>query len=69
VLVGGCCGTTPTEIAAIRAALECGGPAVIDARVDREEKVYPMVPAGGSATDIIDVEWAEEDNQWVEEGV
>jgi hypothetical protein len=28
-----------------------------------------MVPAGGSATDIIDVEWAEEDNQWVEEGV
>jgi acetolactate synthase-1/2/3 large subunit len=54
---------------AIRAALTCGGPAVIDARVDREEKVYPMVPAGGSATDIIDVEWAEEDNQWVEEGV
>jgi acetolactate synthase-1/2/3 large subunit len=54
---------------AIRAALACGGPAVIDARVDREEKVYPMVPAGGSATDIIDVEWAEEDNQWVEEGV
>ena len=42
---------------------------MIDARVDREEKVYPMVPAGGSATDIIDVEWAEEDNQWVEEGV
>jgi hypothetical protein len=42
---------------------------VIDARVDREEKVYPMVPAGGSATDIIDVEWAEEDNAWVEEGV
>ena len=54
---------------AIRAALACGGPAVIDARVDREEKVYPMVPAGGSATDIIDVEWAEDDNQWVEEGV
>ena len=54
---------------AIRAALACGGPAVIDARVDREEKVYPMVPAGGSATDIIDVEWAEEDNEWVEEGV
>jgi acetolactate synthase-1/2/3 large subunit len=54
---------------AVRAALACGGPAVIEARVDREEKVYPMVPAGGSATDIIDVEWAEDDNQWVEEGV
>jgi len=63
------CETVEEVDVAIRAALECGGPAVIDARVDREEKVYPMVPAGGSATDIIDVEWAEEDNQWVEEGV
>ena len=56
------CETTDEVDAAIRAALECGGPAVIDARVDHEEKVYPMVPAGGSATDIIDVEWAEDDN-------
>ena len=52
-----------------RARSRAAAPAVIDARVDREEKVYPMVPAGGSATDIIDVEWAEDDNQWVEEGV
>jgi acetolactate synthase-1/2/3 large subunit len=54
---------------AIRAALECGQPCVIDARVDHEEKVYPMVPAGGSSAEMIDVEWAEEDNAWVEEGV
>jgi acetolactate synthase I/II/III large subunit len=63
------CETEEEVDEAIRAALACGGPAVIDARVDREEKVYPMVPAGGSATDIIDVEWAEDDNHWVEEGV
>ena len=28
-------------------------PVVIDFRVDTEEKVYPMVPAGGSNDDII----------------
>jgi hypothetical protein len=42
---------------------------VIDARVDHEEKVYPMVPAGSASADMIDVEWAEDDNAWVEEGV
>ena len=47
--------------------LECGGPCVIDFRVDREEKVYPMVPAGAASSDMIDDEpW---DNEWVEEGV
>jgi acetolactate synthase-1/2/3 large subunit len=61
---------SPDEVdAAIAGALECGGPAVIDARVDHEEKVYPMVPAGAASSDMIDVEWAEEDNAWVEEGV
>ena len=61
---------TPEEVdAAIVAALECGGPAVIEARVDREEKVYPMVPAGAPSAEMLDVEWAEDDNQWVEEGV
>ncbi len=61
---------TPDEVdAAITAALECGGPCVIDARVDHEEKVYPMVPAGGASAEMIDVEWAEDDNAWVEEGV
>ena len=33
---------------AILAALESGRPAVIDFRVDHEEKVYPMVPAGAA---------------------
>jgi hypothetical protein len=42
---------------------------VIDARVDHEEKVYPMVPAGAPSAEMIDVEWAEDDNAWVEEGV
>jgi acetolactate synthase-1/2/3 large subunit len=54
---------------AVRAALECGSACVIDARVDHEEKVYPMVPAGSPSAELIDVEWAEEDNAWVEEGV
>jgi len=27
------------------------------------------VPAGGSSAEMIDVEWAEDDNAWVEEGV
>jgi acetolactate synthase-1/2/3 large subunit len=63
------CETTDEVDAAITAALECGGPCVIDARVDHEEKVYPMVPAGASSADMIDVEWAEDDNAWVEEGV
>ena len=55
--------------AAIAAALDCDTACVIDARVDHEEKVYPMVPAGGSSAEMIDVEWAEDDNAWVEEGV
>jgi acetolactate synthase-1/2/3 large subunit len=50
----------------IRAAVECGKPAVIDFRVDHTEHVYPMVPSGAGAADMIDQEW---DNAWVEEGV
>jgi acetolactate synthase-1/2/3 large subunit len=63
------CESTEQVDAAINGALECGGPAVIDARVDHEEKVYPMVPAGAPSAEMIDVEWAEDDNAWVEEGV
>jgi hypothetical protein len=33
---------------------------------DHEEKVYPMVPAGAASAEMIDVEWAEDDNAWVE---
>ncbi len=63
------CETVDEVDAAITQALECGSACVIDARVDHEEKVYPMVPAGGSSAEMIDVEWAEDDNAWVEEGV
>ncbi len=64
------CETEEEVDQAIEAALAAGGPAVIDARVDHEEKVYPMVPAGGASADMIDApEWAEDDNAWVEEGV
>jgi acetolactate synthase I/II/III large subunit len=63
------CETIDEVDAAIQGALECGGPVVIDARVDHEEKVYPMVPAGASSAEMLDVEWAEDDNAWVEEGV
>ena len=63
------CETVEQVDAAITGALECGAACVIDARVDHEEKVYPMVPAGGSSAEMIDVEWAEDDNAWVEEGV
>jgi acetolactate synthase-1/2/3 large subunit len=63
------CETVDEVDAAITSALECGSACVIDARVDHEEKVYPMVPAGGASADMIDVEWADDDNAWVEEGV
>jgi acetolactate synthase-1/2/3 large subunit len=54
---------------AILAALASGKPAVIDFRIDHEEKVYPMVPAGAASADMIDAAWIEDDNAWVEEGV
>ena len=54
---------------AIKAALASGKPAVIDFRIDHEEKVYPMVPAGAGSADMIDAAWIEDDNAWVEEGV
>jgi acetolactate synthase-1/2/3 large subunit len=54
---------------AIMAAVASGKPAVIDFRIDHEEKVYPMVPAGAASADMIDATWIEDDNSWVEEGV
>ncbi|MFL6041407.1 MAG: biosynthetic-type acetolactate synthase large subunit [Gaiellales bacterium] len=63
------CETVDEVDAAITAALECGRACVIDARVDHEEKVYPMVPAGAPSAEMIDIAWAEDDNAWVEEGV
>jgi acetolactate synthase-1/2/3 large subunit len=63
------CETLEEVDAAIASALECGTACVIDARVDHEEKVYPMVPAGAPSAEMIDIAWAEDDNAWVEEGV
>ncbi len=67
--VGFRCETVDEVDAAITAALECGSACVIDARVDHEEKVYPMVPAGAASADMMDAAWIEDDNSWVEEGV
>ncbi|MBC7190094.1 biosynthetic-type acetolactate synthase large subunit, partial [Candidatus Aerophobetes bacterium] len=39
---------------ALKEALRIKGPVVIDFHVDREENVYPMVPAGASLYEIID---------------
>ena len=41
--------------AAIRAARDTDGPFVIDFRIEREENVVPMVPAGAAITDMIGV--------------
>jgi len=38
---------------ALREAIACGRPAVIDFKVAGEENVYPMVPAGSSITEMI----------------
>lgn len=46
--------STPEELkAALEDAMKSGGPAWIECKVDREERVLPMIPAGGSADDII----------------
>ncbi|HVB34114.1 MAG TPA: biosynthetic-type acetolactate synthase large subunit [Patescibacteria group bacterium] len=43
----------PQVIPAIRAARQHDGPVVIDFRVEQEDTVYPMVPAGASLHDMI----------------
>jgi len=39
----------------LRAALQSGRTAVVDARVDPEENCYPMVPAGAASIDTIEL--------------
>jgi acetolactate synthase-1/2/3 large subunit len=39
----------------LRAALDAGRTAVVDARVDPEENCYPMVPAGSASVDVIEM--------------
>ena len=58
---------TEAEVDAVVAeAIAARRPTVIDFRIDEEEKVYPMVPAGAASHEMIDEAW---DNEWVEEGV
>ncbi len=45
--------TTPDVEPAIKKALEYDGPVLMDFVVEREEGVYPMVPAGASITEMI----------------
>ena len=46
--------TTLEELdAALKQALASGRPCVIDAVIDRDEKVLPMIPPGGSIDDIV----------------
>lgn len=45
--------TTAEVEPTIKKALETDGPVIIDFVVEREEGVYPMVPAGASITDMI----------------
>jgi acetolactate synthase-1/2/3 large subunit len=38
---------------ALKAALDCEGPFVMDFRIEREENVFPMVPAGAAINEMI----------------
>ena len=40
--------------AALQAALDCGRSAVVDVRCDPAEKVFPMVPSGAAAVDVLE---------------
>ncbi len=46
--------TKPEEVRpTLEKALEIDGPVVIDCHVEKEENVFPMIPAGGTVKDII----------------
>ena len=50
----GCRATTPAEFEeCFRKAMNTDGPTVIDAVIDKDEFVLPMLPPGGSIDDII----------------
>ncbi len=38
---------------ALKAAVDCDGPFVFDFRIEREENVFPMVPAGAAINEMI----------------
>jgi len=45
--------STDEVMPALCAALDCDGPFVMDFRVEREENVFPMVPAGAAINEMI----------------
>jgi acetolactate synthase-1/2/3 large subunit len=45
---------------ALEEALACARTAVVDARVDPEEKCFPMIPAGAAALDVLEFDADEE---------
>ena len=47
--------TKPDEVRpTLEKALAIPGPVVIDCHVEKEENVFPMIPAGGTVNDTID---------------
>jgi acetolactate synthase-1/2/3 large subunit len=45
---------TPEDVLpAFQASLDCDGPFVMDFRIEREENVFPMVPAGAAINEMI----------------
>jgi acetolactate synthase-1/2/3 large subunit len=45
---------TPDDVMpALKASLDCDGPFVMDFRIEREENVFPMVPAGAAINEMI----------------
>jgi acetolactate synthase-1/2/3 large subunit len=42
-----------TLVEDMRTALETEGPVLVDVRVTQEENVYPMIPAGQAARDMV----------------
>lgn len=56
--------TKPEEVDdAIKAAIACGKPALIVCEIGRDEKVFPMIPAGKSCEDMITLDEYEEMQQ------
>ncbi|MDP3428442.1 MAG: thiamine pyrophosphate-dependent enzyme, partial [Humidesulfovibrio sp.] len=46
--------TKPEDLERVlKQALDTPGTVIVDVRVEREENVYPMVPAGASLTDML----------------
>ena len=49
--------TTKEEVApAIEEALKCDGPCVIEAVINEDDKVFPMVPGGAAIADVFDAD-------------